>query len=295
MELIQMYSMSNNGLYIFTKNNKNVYSLNRIESIRHNCSPIILFEKLPCLSTNISFGNKDEFGIFINADGTIIYILNIKTNQLKTHAITKQNLSYHDKITCSQIHPNEECLALGTQSESTVSYLHWHSLPVLCLSFSTDGSYLLSGGHECVLVKWLFRKSEPTFRPRLGAPIIYVTSSNDQTFYVCTHSDNTLHLIGSNLSIQRTIGGINHIFLPQQASLPAGIHAFNCQQALVMNRGKPDYLQFTSSDNGKLLYNLDIIGENYVSQNEIAEQCIFTDIKRLAIDPSGLFLIFIKK
>ncbi|CAF1265409.1 unnamed protein product [Rotaria sordida] len=250
MELIQMYSMSNNGLYIFTKNNKNVYSLNRIESIRHNCSPIILFEKLPCLSTNISFGNKDEFEYnFLNS----------------------------------------------TNKEPTVSYLHWHSLPVLCLSFSTDGSYLLSGGHECVLVKWLFRKSEPTFRPRLGAPIIYVTSSNNQTFYACTHSDNTLHLIGSNLSIQRTIGGINHMFLPQQASLPAGIHAFNCQQALVMNSGKPDYLQFTSSDNGKLLYNLDIVGENYVSPNEIAEQCISTDIKRLAIDPSDLFLIFIKK
>jgi hypothetical protein len=31
-----------------------------------------------------------------------------------------------------------------------------------------------------------------------------------------------LHLIGSNLSIQQTIGGINHMFLPQQASLPAG-------------------------------------------------------------------------
>ncbi len=123
--------------------------------------------------------------------------------------------------------------------EPTISYLHWHSLPVICLSFSFDGSYLLSGGHECVLVKWLYRKSEPTFRPRLGAPIIHVTSSNDQTFYVCTHSDNSmsnriyskkkflcfllaLHLIGSNLSIQQTIGGINHMFLPQQASLPAG-------------------------------------------------------------------------
>ncbi|CAF5005095.1 unnamed protein product [Rotaria sp. Silwood1] len=222
-----------------------MYSLNRIESIRHNCSPIILFEKLPCLPTNISFDNKGEFGIFINADGTIIYILNIKTNQLKTHAIIKQNLSYHDKITCSQIHPNEECLAIGTQSGRIA----------LC---------------------------EPTFRPRLGAPIIHVTSSNDQTFYACTHSDNTLHLIESNLSIQRTIGGINHMFLPQQASLPA---------ALVMNSGKPDYLQFTSIDNGKLLYKLDIVGENYVSPNEIAEQCVFTDIKRLAIDPTDTWLV----
>ena len=55
-----------------------------------------------------------------------------------------------------------------------------------------SGSYLLSGGHECVLVKWLYRKSEPTFRPRLGAPIIHLISSNDQTFYACTHSDNCM-------------------------------------------------------------------------------------------------------
>ena len=120
---------------------------------------------------------------------------------------TRQNLLYHDKITCAQIHPHGECIALGTQSgrialwynflnstnkELRISYLHWHSLPVLCLSFSYDGSYLLSGGHECVLVKWLYKKSEPTFRPRLGAPIIHVTSSNDQTFYASTHSDNCI-------------------------------------------------------------------------------------------------------
>jgi NET1-associated nuclear protein 1 (U3 small nucleolar RNA-associated protein 17) len=53
------------------------------------------------------------------------------------------------------------------------------------------GSYLLSGGHECVLVKWLYRTSEPTFRPRLSAPLIHLASSNDQTFYTCTHSDNS--------------------------------------------------------------------------------------------------------
>ncbi len=82
----------------------------------------------------------------------------------------------------------------STKEELTISYLHWHSLSVLCLSFSSDGSYLLSGGHECVLVKWLYTKSEPTFRPRLGAPILHLNSSNDQTFYACTHSDNSMSI-----------------------------------------------------------------------------------------------------
>ncbi|CAF1215594.1 unnamed protein product [Adineta ricciae] len=306
IELIHLSSISNHGLYVFGKNTKNVYSLNRIESIRHKCSPTVLFDKLPCLPTNISFDQKGEYGLFINSEGSTIYLLNLLNLQIKTYSITKQNLSYHEKVTCARIHPTEECLALGTQSgrivlwynylnssnkEPTISYLHWHSLPVICLTFSFDGSYLFSAGHECVLVKWLYRKSEPTFCPRLGASILHVNSSNDQTFYVTTHSDNTIHLIGSNLSILQTIGGINQMFLPQQASLPAGIHVFARQQALVMNSGKPGYLQFMSMENGKLLYNLDIVGENYVSPNEITDQCLFTDIKRLILDPTDTWLV----
>jgi hypothetical protein len=34
---------------------------------------------------------------------------------------------------------------------------------------------------------------------------------------------------------------------------------------------------------------LDIVGENYVSPNEITEECLFTDIKRLSIDPTGFY------
>jgi hypothetical protein len=38
---------------------------------------------------------------------------------------------------------------------------------------------------------------------------------------------------------------------------------------------------------------LDIVGENYVSPNEITEECLFTDIKRLVIDPTGFIYLFI--
>ncbi len=111
-----------------------MYSLIGIESIRHNSSPVVLFDKLPCLPTSISFNQKvcslkirickkknvnlfkGELSIFINVDGTMIYLLNLLNNQIKHFQITKQNLAYHEKITCAQIHPHEECFALGTQS-----------------------------------------------------------------------------------------------------------------------------------------------------------------------------------
>ena len=60
-----------------------------------------------------------------------------------------------------------------------------------------------------------------------------------------------LHLIGSNLTIQQTISAINHMFIPEQSSLPAGIHVFTRQNSIVMNSGKPGYLQFMSIGNGK--------------------------------------------
>jgi hypothetical protein len=63
------------------------------------------------------------------------------------------------------------------------------------------------------------------------------------------------------------------MFLPQQESLPAGknkikikskylifdikgINVFCREQSIVMNSGKPGYLQFISINNGKLMYNV---------------------------------------
>ena len=54
--------------------------------------------------------------MFINGEGTIIYLFNLVSNQLKHINIKKQNLAFHDKVTCAQLHPTEQCLALGTQS-----------------------------------------------------------------------------------------------------------------------------------------------------------------------------------
>ncbi|CAF4559291.1 unnamed protein product, partial [Rotaria sp. Silwood2] len=127
-----------------------------------------------------------EYYVFINIDGTIINLLNILNNQIKNFVYKKQNLSFHEKITCAQIHPNEECL----------------------------------------------------------------------------------HIIGSHLSIEQTIDGINHLFLPQQASLPSGVMR---QESIVINSGKPGYLQFISINYGKLLYYLDIVQENNVSPNDITD------------------------
>ena len=133
-------------------------------------------------------------------------------------------------MTCLSIHPNEDCIATGasngkiiiwynyfandmdqenngglihygsdlkTRSHSvsnnkpTMNVLHWHSLPVLSICFTTEGSYLLSGGHECVLVKWMFKSGQKDFKPRLAAPIGEIFCSKDNTLYATQHLDNS--------------------------------------------------------------------------------------------------------
>ncbi|WAQ94720.1 WDR75-like protein [Mya arenaria] len=98
--------------------------------------------------------------------------------------VVKHRLEEGSEFTCVACHPGGNCVATGCadgkilllfhylDAEKAVkSQLHWHALPVLDLCFTAEGSYLLSGGHECVLVKWHQDSNYKDFLPRLGAPI----------------------------------------------------------------------------------------------------------------------------
>jgi WD40 repeat protein len=56
--------------------------------------------------------------------------------------------------------PRSEVIALcnvasrNGSSDVPTSTVHWHSHPVWCTAFSPDGSFLLSGGEEAVVVVW---------------------------------------------------------------------------------------------------------------------------------------------
>lgn len=88
--------------------------------------------------------------------------------------------------------PNQQQQQISLVTKPTKSILHWHSLPVISLKFTPEGSFLLSGGHECVLVKWFYKTGQKDFRPRLGSPIADIFSSADNTIYVTRHLDNCM-------------------------------------------------------------------------------------------------------
>ena len=52
-----------------------------------------------------------------------------------------------------------------------IQTLHWHANSVESLAFVPNTPFLVSGGHESVLVQWHLEKQERTFVSRLGNSI----------------------------------------------------------------------------------------------------------------------------
>ncbi|KAH1067887.1 hypothetical protein J1N35_032874 [Gossypium stocksii] len=86
---------------------------------------------------------------------------------------------------------------------------HWHSAEVNVLSFSSDGSYLYSGGKEGVLVVWQLDTGKKKFLPRIGSPLLYFIDSPDPTLSSISCADNQIHLLKMpSMGILKTISGI---------------------------------------------------------------------------------------
>jgi len=95
-------------------------------------------------------------------------------------------------------------------NEPLCSTLHWHSQPVACLAFSSDGTRLLSGGSECVLVVWHLNENHRSYLPRLGAPLcsIYQTPTNPTEVCVAC-SDNALRFLSlTSMKVDCVIQGV---------------------------------------------------------------------------------------
>ncbi|EFJ41335.1 hypothetical protein VOLCADRAFT_107736 [Volvox carteri f. nagariensis] len=101
--------------------------------------------------------------------------------------------------------------------------LHWHAHPVGALAFSPDGTYLLSGGQEGVLVLWQLDSNRRTFLPRLGGPIVGLhPSPADPAKHVVRQADNIVRVVNAaTMKVEMSVVGLQ----PPPASLsppPAG-------------------------------------------------------------------------
>lgn len=178
------------------------------------------------------------------------------------------------RFTCVACHPTEASFATGDSlGRITIwqglkgtavvrSIHHWHTLPVHDLAYTTSGSFLLSGGAECVLVKWSLPSGDRQFLPRMGLPINHVVPSPDATLLLTAHTDNCLRLVSSQLCVVRKVQGLA---LGQRSSSPPLLQ-YDPRTGALLLRGQSGHLQFYQPYEDKQLFCLDVVGQNYMTQ-----------------------------
>uniref|UniRef100_A0A8B9CSN6 WD repeat domain 75 n=1 Tax=Anser brachyrhynchus TaxID=132585 RepID=A0A8B9CSN6_9AVES len=194
---------------------------------------------------------------------------------------------------------HEDCIATGHgdgkirlwrnfyhNKEYVFSTLHWHHDRVMDLCFSIEGTSLLSGGVEAVLVQWHSGSDcKKDFLPRLGSAIEYISVSSDGTLYCTLHTDNRITIINSNLRFSKSIQG-----LIKARDVKTGLVVDPRTKALVLN-GEPGHLQFYCLQSDKQLYSLDIVQQEYIQQAGLNQ----TDLVKVAFSAQGKWLATVEE
>ncbi|XP_073955806.1 WD repeat-containing protein l(2)05287 [Choristoneura fumiferana] len=142
--------------------------------------------------------------------------------------------------------------------------LHWHHLPAFAVKFSTQGSYLITGGMEKVLVKWTIgnladKANQKEFIPRLPGLIKFVAVSNSHI--AVTLSNNSIVIANAQMRVHCTIlecGGLS------AAARAGAALLYHRRTACLLMGGRPGHLQLYSTASDKVLCNLDITDTNSI-------------------------------
>ncbi|XP_062258530.1 WD repeat-containing protein 75 [Platichthys flesus] len=238
------------------------------------------------------------------------YIASVKAQQLEVFFFKKQK-SYRfflrednkkggkNTFTCVVCHPKDDCIATGHEDgkirlwrnfnqkkEYTYSTMHWHHGAVGSLRFTPEGTNLLSGGVESVLVQWRYnQESEKDFLPRLGAAITHIVVSPDGALFCTSHSDNKITIIQSCVKVSAVIQG-----LVKGDGVRTDLMVDPHSKAMVLN-GKPGHLQFYSLQRDKLLYNLDIVQQEYIHEEGLQQ----FEVVKAAFTASGDWLATVEE
>ncbi|EDV27287.1 uncharacterized protein TRIADDRAFT_55093 [Trichoplax adhaerens] len=236
------------------------------------------------------------------------YIASIAKKSLRIYDIKTGKLSKFTRrvrLTCLTIHPLEDCIATGDGQGKIILWrryrimneepiqleLHWHAHPVLDIQYNIDGSCLLSGGSEGVLVVWQLRTETKHFLPRLGSSIVHINSSSNYSIVAVSLKDNVIHLISpSEMAIKQSIQGLHKACELYQLSspVPTGLVYDPRSRAIVLN-SIPGSLQFYDIHSHKTTKVMDVVGQNYVVSHSNKSTSL-TDVTHVAFHPSGNWL-----
>lgn len=263
------------------------------------------------IDLNFSFDNNTHsvaFAFGHHTDGKYVvaickdklYTIDLQRNQGNWFRVAGRRL-----LTCVACHPTELCVATGDNTGRVLIWrdiidnpqppsavYHWHTLPVADVAFSQSGTFFYSGGGENTLVKWrLDSPNEKSFLPRLSAPICHLSLSKDNLLVAVSTQDNGIQLVDPQRKITKTIQYFSWGVQSAGVGLPlfpAGLNLDQKTHSLVLN-SRAGHIQFYDPRTHSLLYNLDVTGQNILSQ-ERNTKIHNTEVIRVALSGCGKWL-----
>ncbi|NXX19747.1 WDR75 protein, partial [Podargus strigoides] len=243
-----------------------------------------------------AFGREGAYVASVKELNLQVYFF--KQKQLNRFSV-KAMKTRNNHFTCIACHPTEDCIATGHadgkirlwrnfyhKKEYTFSMLHWHHDTVMDLAFSIEGTSLLSGGVESVLVLWHNgSECKKDFLPRLGSAIEYISMSSDGALCCTLHTDNRITIINSNLRFSKSIQG-----LIKSTAVKTGLVVDPRTKALVLN-GEPGHLQFYCLQSDQQLFSLDIVQRQYIHQAGLKQ----ADLVKVAFSAQGKWLATVEE
>jgi NET1-associated nuclear protein 1 (U3 small nucleolar RNA-associated protein 17) len=163
---------------------------------------------------------------------------------------------------------------------------HWHRNEVLTVKWSLDGNYIISGGHETVMVIWQLDTGQQQFLPHLSATIQNLTVSNTGSAYAAQLADNSVMVLSTS-ELQPTAFVCN-LMLRQHHS-----NENRTRIPAILHHSTPDLLalavpaDYPVGSNAYAKATLLQIYDVRVHQQSQRQALVRNNITELNVDPSG--------
>ena len=152
-------------------------------------------------------------------------------------------------------------------SKWVLTFVHWHTLPVLSLAFNTEGSMLYSGGSENVLVFWPVQDTASRdFVPRLPAPIKFIHAVEKSGEILCALEDNSLITISTSRDVDKQFAFFVKQTLQVVGKQPEMRNVVKTFSNQIVAKSHPGMIQFSKPDSAAVTMEFDVCQFSYVAE-----------------------------